>query len=72
MGILPTLREQGPEFVEKMRTYVYPSIEGTDHTRLLYYYTLVAGLDTPLTGTLTGNAHVKLLKKINFSAEGRY
>ncbi|XP_033750641.1 neuroblastoma-amplified sequence-like [Pecten maximus] len=70
MGILAVLKERGGDFVGKMSTYVYPSVEGTDHARLLYYYTLMSGIDTPLAGTLTADTHVKLLKKIKFSSEG--
>ncbi|XP_069137324.1 NBAS subunit of NRZ tethering complex-like [Argopecten irradians] len=70
MGIVSVLKERSGDFVGKMSTYVYPSVEGTDHSRLLYYYTLMLGIDTPLAGTLTADSHVKLLKKIKFSAEG--
>ncbi|XP_021365609.1 neuroblastoma-amplified sequence-like [Mizuhopecten yessoensis] len=70
MGILSVLKERNENFVTKMTTYVYPSVEGTDQARLLYYYTLMSGIDTPLAGSLTADAHVKLLKKTKFSAEG--
>ncbi|XP_060067245.1 NBAS subunit of NRZ tethering complex-like [Ylistrum balloti] len=70
MGILPVLREREEDFVKKMTTYVYPSVEGTDHSRLLYYYTLMSGINMPLAGTLTAETHVKLLKKVKFTAEG--
>ena len=43
LGILPTLTTQPDEFASHMQKYVYPTLCGTDHARLLYYYALLEG-----------------------------
>lgn len=56
-----------------MTKYVLPSVEGTDHSRLLYYYTLLeaAGCEPYVTAAITPESHVKLLKKLRAVAGGK-
>lgn len=68
LNILPTLRSQPADFYIRMQTYVYPGLEGTDHDRLLYYYTLLEGCDAEETGN--AEMHLRLMKKIKVSAPG--
>jgi len=52
-----------------MQTNVYPLINGTDHERLLCYYTLLGDCkadDDPVSP----QTHVKLLKKLKTAAGG--
>ena len=64
LDILPTLKSQPQEFCKRLQTYIYPTLEGRDHARLLYYYTILTGCDIVLEGGLTADAHVKLLKRV--------
>lgn len=56
-----------------MTKYVLPSVEGTDHSRLLYYYTLLeaAGCEPYVTTAIKPESHVKLLKKLRAVAGGK-
>ena len=72
MSILPALTTKGVDFVDKMSTYVYPSIEGTDYPRLLLYYSLLSGCgDAKLQGEINADSHVKLIKKFRTCAQGK-
>ena len=66
LGISDSLQSEA-RFPERMRQYVYPTIEGTDHSRLMYYYTLL--VDCAYEGdSISPAQHVALLKKIKSSA----
>lgn len=56
-----------------MTKYVLPSVAGTDHSRLLYYYTLLeaAGCEPYVTTAIKPESHVKLLKKLRAVAAGK-
>lgn len=68
--ILPTLVSRPEQFAERMRTYVYPYLDGTDHMTLIYYFTLLTGVGEADHGGITADSHLKLLKKIKGVAEG--
>ncbi|CAG2205931.1 NBAS [Mytilus edulis] len=63
-NIVPTLISQPEEFAERMRTSIYPDLDGTDHTTLIYYFTLLAGVGDVKQGGITADNHLKLLKKL--------
>lgn len=69
-NIIPTLVTQPQEFVQRMKTYVYPNLVGTDHMTLIYYFTLLTGLGEVDHGGISAESHLKLLKKIKGVAEG--
>ena len=71
LDILPTLKSQPGEFCTRLQTYIYPTLEGRDHARLLYYYSIQSGCDVPLEGGLTADAHVKLLKRVKTVMPGK-
>ena len=64
LDILPTLKSKPEEFCKRLQAYIYPTLEGCDHARLLYYYTILTGCGITLEGGLTADAHVKLLKRV--------
>jgi neuroblastoma-amplified sequence len=76
LGILPDLisDESSPtttsSFVARMHTRVYPLINGTDHNRLLYYYTLLSNCSPGDDAAITPKTHVLLLKKLKTAAPG--
>lgn len=70
LGILETLQSEPDKFCGHMTTYVYPSLDGTDHLMLTYYYQTMQPCTQPLQGELTADSHVKLLKKLKSVAEG--
>ena len=70
LNILEVLRSKPDDFCERMNTYVYPSLEGTDHQMLLFYYSTMQGCDMVLQGGLTADSHVKLLKKLKSVTAG--
>ena len=41
LDILPTLKSKPEEFCKRLQAYIYPTLEGCDHARLLYYYTIL-------------------------------
>lgn len=56
-----------------MSKYVLPSVEGSDLSRLLYYYTLLdaAGCRPYMAAVaITPDSHIKLLKKLRAVASG--
>lgn len=55
-----------------MVKYVYPSIEGRDHQRLLYYFTLLenCGCSEVVKHTVKPETHIRLLKKFKAVAPG--
>lgn len=56
-----------------MVKYVYPSIEGRDHQRLLYYFTLLenCGCSEFVKHAVKPETHIRLLKKFKAVAPGR-
>ncbi|XP_053405478.1 NBAS subunit of NRZ tethering complex-like [Mercenaria mercenaria] len=70
LNIIEVLRSRPDEFCERMNTYVYPSLDGTDHQMLLFYYSTMQGCEKVLQGRLTADNHVKLLKRLKSVASG--
>ncbi|XP_063298217.1 NBAS subunit of NRZ tethering complex [Pelobates fuscus] len=72
LGIFNTLKTIPESFYEHMAKYVYPTIEGTDLQRLLYYFTLLesCGCSQFVKHTIKPDSHIKLLKKLKAVAPG--
>ncbi|KAF4801091.1 Neuroblastoma-amplified sequence [Turdus rufiventris] len=72
LGLFETLKTSPETFHEHMAKYVYPSIEGQDHQRLLYYFTLLenCGCSEVVSHTLKPETHIRLLKKFKAVAPG--
>ncbi|XP_074650577.1 NBAS subunit of NRZ tethering complex-like [Tubulanus polymorphus] len=69
LQILPLLKSQGRKFWERMNTYVYPTISGTDQSRHLYYYTLLLDIDEH-DERIDPDSHVKILRKLMPATSG--
>uniref|UniRef100_A0A8B9IYF2 NBAS subunit of NRZ tethering complex n=1 Tax=Amazona collaria TaxID=241587 RepID=A0A8B9IYF2_9PSIT len=71
-GLLETLRTDPETLHEHMVKYVYPSIEGRDHQRLLYYFTLLenCGCSEVVKHAVKPETHIRLLKKFKAVAPG--
>jgi len=75
LGILPELTgigesasvEISTRFTDRMYKNVYPLICGTDHDKLVYFYSLLADCESS-----DGSAqnHIRLLKKLKSTAAG--
>ena len=73
-GLLYAVSKQPEEFVTRMTQYVYPILDGCDHGRLMYYYSLLEGCLPQSSSdktTISPETHVKLLKKIKPAAKGQ-
>ncbi|XP_031726223.1 NBAS subunit of NRZ tethering complex isoform X2 [Anarrhichthys ocellatus] len=72
LGLFDTLKCDPEAFYSHMTKYVLPTVEGSDQSRLLYYYTLLdaAGCEPYVTTTIKPDSHVKLLKKLRAVANG--
>ncbi|XP_041345112.1 neuroblastoma-amplified sequence isoform X2 [Pyrgilauda ruficollis] len=72
LGLFETLKTSPETFHEHMAKYVYPSIEGQDHQRLLYYFTLLenCGCSEVVNRALKPETHIRLLKKFKAVAPG--
>lgn len=72
LGLFETLNTIPEAFHEHMAKYVYPTIEGRDHQRLLYYFTLLENCACPEHGKLAikPETHIRLLKKFKAVAPG--
>ncbi|XP_056420196.1 NBAS subunit of NRZ tethering complex isoform X2 [Hyla sarda] len=72
LGLFDTLRANPEAFHEHMAKYVYPTIEGRDLQRLLYYFTLLenCGCSQHVKHPIKPESHVKLLKKLKAVASG--
>ncbi|KAJ7412687.1 Neuroblastoma-amplified sequence [Pitangus sulphuratus] len=72
LGLFETLKTNPETLHEHMVKYVYPSIEGQDHQRLLYYFTLLENCGCSEVGnhTLKPETHIRLLKKFKAVAPG--
>nr|XP_006006206.1 PREDICTED: neuroblastoma-amplified sequence isoform X2 [Latimeria chalumnae] len=66
------LKTSPDAFYEHMNKYVYPSIDGTDHVRLLYYFTLLenCGCGEYVKQVIKPDTHIRLLKKFKAVASG--
>ncbi|KAG9494612.1 hypothetical protein GDO78_002120 [Eleutherodactylus coqui] len=72
LGLFDTLKANPEAFYEHMAKYVYPTIEGRDHQRLLYYFSLLenCGCSQHVRQLIKPDSHVKLLKKLKAVASG--
>uniref|UniRef100_A0A8D0HP89 NBAS subunit of NRZ tethering complex n=1 Tax=Sphenodon punctatus TaxID=8508 RepID=A0A8D0HP89_SPHPU len=72
LGLFETLKTNPEAFLEHMFKYVYSSIEGTDHRRLLYYFTLLenCGCAEFVKHAVKPATHIRLLKKFKAVAPG--
>uniref|UniRef100_A0A8C9NH09 NBAS subunit of NRZ tethering complex n=1 Tax=Serinus canaria TaxID=9135 RepID=A0A8C9NH09_SERCA len=72
LGLFETLKTSPETFHEHMAKYVYPSIEGQDHQRLLYYFTLLenCGCSEVVNHAVKPETHIRLLKKFKAVAPG--
>ncbi|XP_067324768.1 NBAS subunit of NRZ tethering complex isoform X1 [Anolis sagrei] len=72
LGLFETLKTIPEAFHEHMAKYVYPTIEGRDHQRLLYYFTLLENCASPefVKHTVKSETHIRLLKKFKAVAPG--
>ena len=69
---MSTLVSQPQELADRMKTRIYPDLDGTDHMILIYYFTLLSGVKDVNQGGITAENHLKLLRKIKGVAEGKY
>ncbi|XP_066468045.1 NBAS subunit of NRZ tethering complex isoform X2 [Tiliqua scincoides] len=72
LGLFETLKTIPEAFHEHMAKYVYPTIEGRDHQRLLYYFTLLenCACSEVVNSTIKPETHIRLLKKFKAVAPG--
>nr|DBA25758.1 TPA: hypothetical protein GDO54_010108 [Pyxicephalus adspersus] len=72
LKLFETLKTDPQLFYEHMTKYVYPTIEGKDLHRLLYYYTLLEQCTCSqyVTHAIKPECHMKLLKKLKAVAQG--
>ncbi|XP_019619051.1 PREDICTED: neuroblastoma-amplified sequence-like [Branchiostoma belcheri] len=68
---LAVLASSPDEMAQQMEGSVYPSLAGTDHAALLYYYQVMSGSGTSLEPCgLKPSVHASLLRKIKPAAPG--
>lgn len=74
LGLFETLKTLPEDFYEHMAKYVYPTIEGRDHQRLLYYFTLLEnyGSSKFMQHGVKPETHVRLLRKFKAVAPGTW
>ncbi|KAH3741593.1 hypothetical protein DPMN_048318 [Dreissena polymorpha] len=70
LQLIESLSLQPAAFSEHMGLRVYPELDGTDHARMLYYFSTLLKCEGPLQGGITADGHVKLLKKLKPVAAG--
>ncbi|XP_043920727.1 neuroblastoma-amplified sequence [Protopterus annectens] len=72
LDLFDTLKTNPESFYDHMIKYVYSSICGTDHSRLLYFYSLLehCGCSEFVTHSIKPDTHVELLKKLKIVAPG--
>ncbi|XP_039190737.1 neuroblastoma-amplified sequence isoform X2 [Crotalus tigris] len=72
LGLFETLKTVPKAFHEHMTKYVYSIIEGKDHQRLLYYFTLLENCACSefVKDTIKLETHIRLLKKFKAVAPG--
>ena len=72
LGIQATLVSNPAKFYERLQADVYPTIEGSDHSRLIYYYTLLQFCAAEIEGDkVKPDVHVRALKKLKSAAPGK-
>ncbi|XP_036191191.1 neuroblastoma-amplified sequence isoform X1 [Myotis myotis] len=72
LHLFETLKTDPEAFHKHMVKYIYPTIGGMDHERLLYYFTLLEGCGCADLGkyTIKPETHIRLLKKFKVVASG--
>ncbi|XP_060222000.1 NBAS subunit of NRZ tethering complex isoform X3 [Meriones unguiculatus] len=72
LHLFDTLKTDPESFHKHMVKYIYPTIEGLDHERLLYYFTLLesCGCVGFETAAIKPEIHIRLLKKFKVIASG--
>ncbi|XP_036080545.1 neuroblastoma-amplified sequence isoform X2 [Rousettus aegyptiacus] len=72
LHLFETLKTDPEAFHRHMVKYIYPSIDGFDHERLLYYFTLLESFGCGDFGkyAIKPETHVRLLKKFKVVASG--
>ncbi|XP_072107378.1 NBAS subunit of NRZ tethering complex isoform X1 [Mobula birostris] len=70
LNLFDVLKSKPEAFHEHMTKYVYPAIDGMDHIRLLYYFTLLesCGCAELMKQPIKPDTHIKLLKKLKVIA----
>lgn len=73
LHLFETLKTDPESFYKHMVKYIYPSIGGFDHERLLYYFTLLenCGCADMVTYAIKPETHIRLLKKFKVVASGK-
>lgn len=73
LHLFDTLKTDPESFHKHMVKYIYPTIAGLDHERLLYYFTLLeaCGCVDLETASIKPETHIRLLKKFKVVASGR-
>ncbi|XP_059972902.1 NBAS subunit of NRZ tethering complex isoform X2 [Mesoplodon densirostris] len=72
LHLFETLKTSPEAFHKHMVKYIYPTIDGFDHERLLYYFTLLESCGSADLGkyTIKPETHIRLLKKFKVVASG--
>ncbi|XP_033611926.1 neuroblastoma-amplified sequence isoform X1 [Fukomys damarensis] len=72
LHLFETLKTDPKAFHRHMAKYIYPSIGGLDHERLLYYFTLLDSCGCTNFGNpaMKPDTHIRLLKKFKVVAAG--
>ncbi|XP_006910303.1 neuroblastoma-amplified sequence isoform X1 [Pteropus alecto] len=72
LHLFETLKTDPETFHRHMVKYIYPSIDGFDHERLLYYFTLLESFGCADFGkyAIKPETHIRLLKKFKVVASG--
>ncbi|XP_066242241.1 NBAS subunit of NRZ tethering complex [Saccopteryx leptura] len=72
LHLFEILKTDPEAFHKHMVKYIYPTIGGFDHDRLLYYFTLLGSCSCADVGrcTIKPETHVRLLKKLKVVASG--
>ncbi|XP_015850989.2 NBAS subunit of NRZ tethering complex isoform X1 [Peromyscus maniculatus bairdii] len=72
LHLFDTLKTDPESFHKHMLKYIYPTIAGLDHERLLYYFTLLesCGCADFETAPIKPETHIRLLKKFKVVASG--
>ncbi|GAB1297311.1 Neuroblastoma-amplified sequence [Apodemus speciosus] len=72
LHLFDTLKTDPESFHKHMVKYIYPTIAGLDHERLLYYFTLLesCGCADFETTAIKPEVHIRLLKKFKAVASG--
>ncbi|XP_045700375.1 neuroblastoma-amplified sequence isoform X2 [Phyllostomus hastatus] len=72
LRLFETLKTDPEAFHKHMVKYIYPTIGGLDHERLLYYFTLLESCGSADFGNyaIKPETHIRLLKKLKVVASG--